>query len=472
MPETTKLPFDKTRTRRRGPAVTPPGPRLAPVAVPLFLELGLGMAVGLAGTMLAARQADDAAAAFALSHQVAAMLFIALRIVGAGISVVVAQALGGGRRAEADAVARAALGASSWVGLACALAAAGGAHALMRTLNAPPEVLGLAAPLLQWMAPALLLDAWNAAMASVMRAHLRAREVLAVVVAMHALHLALALAWMPAHGLGGFAAALLASRALGLALHGWLWRRQLELMPRPSDFWRLPRAELAAVLRIGLPGAAENIAYRLAFVASVAAVGTLGAQALATQAYVLQFNHFTLLAGLAIGLAGEVVVGHRVGAGQLRAADRLVRRALLGGLALSVAVAGAAALASPWLLRLFTDDAGILATGAVLMAWSVLLEPGRTFNLVVINALRAAGDARFPVAVGAVSMALVLGGGSWWLGVHLGWGLAGVWIAYAADEWLRGLLMWWRWRRLAWVPAARASRRRLRALQHTRPAGH
>jgi putative MATE family efflux protein len=437
-------------------------PRLAPVAVPLFLELGLGMAVGLAGTALAARQSDAAAAGFALAHQVAAMLFILLRIVGAGISVVVAQALGGGRRAQADAVARASLGASSWVGLLCAAAALLGAAPLMRLLNAPPEVLPLAAPFLQWMAPALLMDCWNAAMASVMRAHLRPRDVLAVVVSMHALHLVLALAWMPAHGLAGFAAALAASRALGLLLHGWLWRTRLQLVPRPSDLWRLPRAELAAVLRIGAPGAAENIAYRLAFVASVAVVGSLGAAALATQAYVLQFNHFTLLAGLAIGLAGEIVVGHHIGAGRLHLAHRLVKRALALGLLISVGVAAAAALAGPWLLRLFTQDPGILAAGAALMWWSVVLEPGRTFNLVVINALRAAGDARYPVAVGAVSMLLVLAGGSWLLGVQLGLGLTGVWIAYAADEWLRGLLMWRRWRRHGWVPHARAVRRRLR----------
>jgi Na+-driven multidrug efflux pump len=96
-----------------------------------------------------------------------------------------------------------------------------------------------------------------------------------------------------------------------------------------------------------------------------------------------------------------------------------------------------------------------------LLWWTVLLEPGRTFNLVVINALRAAGDARYPVQVGAVSMAVVLAGGSWLLGSVLGWGLVGVWIAYAADEWLRGLLMWRRWVRLQWVPMARQSRRRL-----------
>jgi Na+-driven multidrug efflux pump len=39
----------------------------------------------------------------------------------------------------------------------------------------------------------------------------------------------------------------------------------------------------------------------------------------------------------------------------------------------------------------------------------------------------------------------------------------GVWIAYAADDWLRGLLMWRRWATLAWVPHARAARRRLAA---------
>jgi Na+-driven multidrug efflux pump len=58
-------------------------------------------------------------------------------------------------------------------------------------------------------------------------------------------------------------------------------------------------------------------------------------------------------------------------------------------------------------------------------------------------------------------MLFVLAGGSWLLGSHFGLGLPGVWIAYAADEWLRGLIMWRRWARLGWVPHARASRRRL-----------
>jgi Na+-driven multidrug efflux pump len=50
---------------------------------------------------------------------------------------------------------------------------------------------------------------------------------------------------------------------------------------------------------------------------------------------------------------------------------------------------------------------------------------------------------RYPVQAGAASMVLVLAGGSWLLGST--WGVVGVWLAYAADEWLRGLLMARRW---------------------------
>jgi Na+-driven multidrug efflux pump len=440
---------------------TRPAPRLFALAWPLFLELLLGIGVGVAGTALAAHLSDSAGAAFALAGHVAGMLFILFRVVGAGVGVVVAQSLGAGQRSSADALARAAVGASTWVGGLTALLAAVLALPLLKLLNAPPEVLPLALPLLWWLAPTLLLDAWNASMAAVMRAHLRARDTLVVMLCMHTTHLLLALLLMPLLGLAGYALALLLARSLALVLHLWLWRQRLDLRLRRADWWQLRRAELAAMAHIGLPGAAENIAYRLCFMVSVAVAGLLGAQALATHAYAQQMMYLVLLFGLAIGLSMETLVGHLIGAGRLKQAQRQVLRTLALGLAVSVAVATAMALAGPRVLRVFTQDPQIIAAATTLLWWTVLLEPGRTFNLVVINALRAAGDARYPVLVGVVSMVLVLAGGSWLLGVELGLGLPGVWMAYAADEWLRGLLMWRRWARLAWVPHARSSRRRI-----------
>lgn len=438
-------------------------PRLTSLAWPLLVELLLGIGVGVVGTVLAARLSDAAGAGFSLANHVSAMLFLLFRVVGAGISVVVSQNLGGGRRDRADAVALATLGASGWIGGAGALIAAAGSGPLLRLMNAPADVMPLAWPFLVALAPALLLDAYNASMSSVLRAHLRTRETLAVIVTMHAVHLALVVPAMSAFGLVGFAMALAVSRIVGFTLHLLLWRARLQLKPRAADWVRLPREELGAVLHIGLPAAAENMGWRLAFMVSIAVVGQFGAQALATHAYVMQVMHVILLFGLATGLAVEIVVGHQIGAGQLHDAHKLVRRALGRGIVVSFGLALVAALAGRWLLGLFTQDESILALGATLLWLTVLIEPGRTFNLVVINALRATGDARYPVMAGAASMALVLAGGSWLLGAQLGWGLPGVWIAYAADEWIRGLLMWRRWARHDWVPYARATHRRMRA---------
>jgi Na+-driven multidrug efflux pump len=88
-------------------------PRLFSLTWPLLVELLLGMSVGIAGTALAARLSDTSGAAFALSHHVFGTLFMVFRIVGAGVGVVLTQALGAGRRDAADRVARAVLGAST-----------------------------------------------------------------------------------------------------------------------------------------------------------------------------------------------------------------------------------------------------------------------------------------------------------------------------------------------------------------------
>lgn len=440
---------------------------LLQIAAPLFLEMLLGIGMGLVGTSFAARISDPAAAAFALGNHVFGMLFMLFRVIGAGVSVAITQSLGGGRRDFAARVARAVLGASTWIGLATAALATACAVPLMQLMNAPAEVLPLAAGFLTMLAPALLLDAWFASMSSVLRANLQNRPALAVVLLANATHLLLAwplmfgLGPVPALGLTGYAVAQILGRVVALAANLLLWRRRLNLHPQWRDWFAIRKEPLAPVLHVGLPGAAETVAYRLAFMVSIASVGLLGTEALATQAYVLQLSYVALIFGLASGVAVEIAVGHLVGGGHLHNAGHLVRRATGWGLLISVCTTILAAMLAPWMLSLFTQNAGIISTGTMLLWLTVLLEPGRTFNLIVINALRATGDARYPVVAGAASMLVVLAGGSWLLGVYFKLGLIGVWIAYAADEWIRGLLMWRRWVTLGWIPFARATHRRL-----------
>jgi putative MATE family efflux protein len=441
-------------------------PRLLHVAGPIYAELALAIGAGMFVTWLVSRNGDASAAAFSLTNHITTLLLLLFRIVGAGIAVSVSNRIGAGDRAGAAVIARNSFAAALWAGLCISLTILLGAKPILMLLRAPDDVLPIAVPFMQAMAFAVILDALNATLASVLRAHFFVRDTLKVFFVTHILQVLLAVVLLPRYGLPGYAAAVSIAYLMAFALHLAFSRWRLGFVPRlknrARDWWYVDRNALRPVLHVGIPAAAENVAYRLSFLVSVMVVGALGSHALATQAYVLQINYGVLLSSLAIGLGVEIIVGHLVGARRFKQARHLVRRSLTLGMCLGAGIAALAALVGPQLLGIFTDDQNIIAIGAILLWLNVVLEPGRSFNLIVINALRAAGDTRFPVVAGVWSMLIVLAGGSWFLCSVLNFGLIGVWIAYAADEWLRGLMMWWRWQSLAWVAHARSTVQRAR----------
>lgn len=441
-------------------------PRLNAIAGPILGEFLLGMSVTMAGLWLASHTSDAAAGAFGLSQQVYESLVVIFRVLAIGLGVVIGQALGGGGAESARRTAMVALGASSWAGLVAVGCVLFGDELVLDLLNAPDAVVPLAAPYLQLLAPVLLLEAYNLSMAAILRAHLHVRDSLAVMVAMHGTHLLLAIplmrgvgAW-DGLGLDGYAVAMLISRAVGLVLHLWLWRLRMQLVPRGRDWWSVPWAPLAPVLRIGLPGAAVEFVYRGAFMVSLAATARLGVEALATHSYTLQILKYVLLVSMAIGWATEIMVGRLVGAGELRQADALVRKGVRNGLLASGGFALLVALGAPWLMRGFTRDPVIIHAAQTLLWLSLALETGRVFNLVLNGALRATGDAIFPALASIGSLILVMGVGSFWMGRWLG--LPGIWLVYALDEWIRGLLILWRWTHRGWLEHARDTQRRVR----------
>jgi putative MATE family efflux protein len=443
-----------------------PRPRLNAVAVPIVGEFLLGMSVAMGGLWLASHTSDAAAGTFGLSIQVLETLFVLFRVLAIGVGVVTTQALGGQQPEVARRTALVGLGASTWAGMVAAMCVVFGNDFILDVLNAPDEILPLAAPYLQLLAPALLLEAYNLTMASILRAHLHARESLRIMVAMHGAHLLLAVPLMlgvgewDGLGLYGYALALTTSRGLGLLLHLWMWKRLMALEPHSRDWWSVPLQFLKPVLRIGLPGATVELVYRVAFMVSLATTAKLGVAALATHSYTLQTLKYVLLVSMSIGWACEIMVGRLVGSGDLRAAHQLVNKGLRNGFMASGGLAVAAALGAPWLMRAFTKDPAIIQAAQTLLFIAIALETGRAFNLIVNGALRAAGDVIYPVAAGVASLVLVLGVGSYTLGRT--YGLPGIFIAYAADEWIRGLLLQARWAWLGWVPHARNTQRRVR----------
>lgn len=77
---------------------------------------------------------------------------------------------------------------------------------------------------------------------------------------------------------------------------------------------------MRAILRIGLPSAGEKVGFCVCFMATMVA--------LAVHAYAMQINGIVSMVVNAVTSGVEIIVGHKVGAGQLRGASALMRRAL------------------------------------------------------------------------------------------------------------------------------------------------
>ena len=153
---------------------------------------------------------------------------------------------------------------------------------------------------------------------------------------------------------------------------------------------------------------------------------------------------------IAISQASQIITGHLVGAKKFDEVKRKAYRNYLYALSITISICIAGAIFGEKLMGIFTADEVVITLGAQVLFINIFLELGRTTNLVIIGCLRGAGDVYFPTICAVFSMMLVSTLGSYIFAVVLGWGIYGLWIAIAADEVIRGILMLFRWRSEKW----------------------
>lgn len=434
---------------------------------PIFIEQLSHILPGIVDTFMVSHLGDNAVAGLAVANQIVGFFIILFSFIGIGTTVVLTHYLGAGDRAGADKVAATAVGVNFWLGVAVSALIWGCSAELLGLLHLPPTLMPYAQPFLALMGGTLFLESINISFGAVLRAHGHTREAMLIAIGMNVVNLVLnvilifGLLGFPKLGVVGAALSTVISRALACVALAWVVRRQLQIEFKLGWLTRFERAPVARILQIGIPAAGENLCWQTSFMVITYFVGQMGDMALATFSYAMQLSMIMMMLGISIGIGTEIMVGHMVGAGHMDDAYRQLLRSLRVGLAVTMAATVVVVALAPWLFDVFTDDPAIIAGGALLLRISLLLEPGRTFNLVVINALRATGDARFPVLMGACSMWGIAVPLAWLLGLHFGWGLVGIWIAFTCDEWVRGLAMYARWKSRTWEKYAHAVRARM-----------
>ncbi|WP_148931715.1 MATE family efflux transporter [Paenibacillus methanolicus] len=292
------------------------------------------------------------------------------------------------------------------------------------------------------------------AVSGIMRGIGRSRVSLALSLIMNVLYVLLNfvfIALLDMGVLGMTIAVNIARYAAAICALWYIIRMDATLHLRLTALLRVPWSMLKKIMTIGMPFAAEQMFFNGGKMLTQVFIVSLGTHAIATNAIGGTIAMLYQIPAVALSITLVTVVGQCIGARNVEDARKFIRSFLwLGCWSFVIMTAILLPLFHP-LVALFQPPAEIVDD----LFWVLLINaiaqiPLWAISFILPAGLRAAGDSRFTSITSMLTMWLfriVLG---YVLGITLGMGIIGVWIAMNCEWGVRGALFYWRYRGSKW----------------------
>jgi putative MATE family efflux protein len=396
------------------------------LALPALGALAAEPLYVLADTAIVGHLGRPQIAALGLAGTVLAGAFTIFNFLTYGTTAVVARASGAGREDEAAGLAAQALWASVGIGVVLLALCEIVASPLLAGLGAHGHSGSLA--LLYFRIAALGLPAALVALAGqgYLRGVSNLRRPLEIVVAANVANLVLEVLFVYVFhwGIAGSAA------GTAIAQAGMAAAFVVELLRPHAPSRRPSLPAMRPLFRIGRQIFVRTAALYASFLVAASVLARMGDAQIG--AHQIAYQLFTFLALLldAVAIAGQVIVGRMLGAGDADGAHAAAVRMIWWSVAIGLAFALILAPLSYALPRAFTGDPRVLHQAALLWPFLAAMQPlgGAVFALDGI--LIGAGDTRYLMwsMLAASSLFVVLAA----LALAFGWGVVGVWAALDA----------------------------------------
>ena len=447
------------------------------LSVPMFVELLMQFTVGYVDQLMLSHLGLGPAAAVGNALQIINLITIMLSAMASASTVLVTRALGAGRTKLVDEIATVALVTNILLAVVVMVLVFALWPQIFGLLSVGSDIYAMSRTFLLIVVATTPLQGAYLALTALLRSYGRVSDVMIAGVIGNIANIASCIVLVngvpalgiPALGLVGSAISLVVARlVMPLAAVGF-FVRHTPVRPHVRCLVPFPRHTLAQMLGIGIPSSGEQFSYDLSQTVILAFVNRLGSAIVTVRVYCNMCANVAYLYSVAMSQATQIVIGYLFGQGRPGPIPRRVWTANGIAVLVSVSVTTILWLNSDAIFGLVTDDRSIWALGHTILGIEIILEVGRSLNIVFVRSLIALGDIKTPVIANIVSSWTLGVGGSWLLGLHLGLGLPGMWIAMTIDEWVRGLFFAIKFARGYWrknVPVAEGTE----ALQEGRAA--
>lgn len=431
-------------------------PSLFRLTFPIYVEYLLAMLVGNLDQMMISRYDSNCVTAIGNANQVLNLLVMTFTIVNTATTVLITQYIGANRTKEIPVTHTLALTLNLVGGLLISAALALGADRIFDFLGPPEWVREDFRAYMQIVGGTLFLQAVFSTFSAIFKSHAQMRPVMLLSVVMNVVNVTVnalliyGIGPFPAIGIRGAALGTVVSRLIVTALIIILYFRCIKISVSPKNLIPFPLDMLRRIAAIGIPSGGEGVSYNITTMVIMIMINTFGQTSINTKLYAGMFTMVTWMFASSVSQASGILVGYHMGARDHEAADRQVRRTLLLSILVTTSIAVLLWLVSDPLFGIMHADEAVIRLGKTILMIDIALELGRAVNIVMVRSLQATGDVIFPIGLSICSTWIVAVGLSWLLGMRLGLGLPGVWIAMACDELLRAVIFLFRWRSGRW----------------------
>ena len=431
---------------------------LVALLLPLIAEQALSVTIGLADTLMVSSVGEAAVSGVSLVDSFNTLMIQVMSALATGGAVVTSQYIGHREPKNAKAAAAQILFVLASFSLVVAAVVVVGRHAILRGIFGSID-----ADVMRYAETYFLLSAlsypfiglYNAG-AALFRAQGNSKISMLSSLVMNVINIGGNAVLIFGFGMGVMGAALasLVSRAVACAVV--LYLLQKPACPLRVDGLRALAPDgglIRRILRVGIPAGIENGMFQIGKLSVSSLTSTLGTAAIAANAVANTTTTFLNIPANAVGMAALTVVGQCLGAGEKEQAVYYSRRLLL------TAYCGA------WVMNLsaflFANRFAISLFNLSLEAQTMALQVMVWFNFVSLffwpssftlpNILRAAGDARFTMAVSILSMWVFRVGFCYVMVLGFHGRLLSIWMGMFLDWVFRSLCFFVRFARGRWM---------------------
>lgn len=437
------------------------GKRIFLMSLPIFFELFLQLLVGNVDQIMLSGYSETSVAAIGNANTIINLVIVILTMAASGGMIALTHYIGAGdeRRQKAAIIWTFILGGA--FGLIFTVVAVSAARPLLEALNAPQEIIGEAAGYITVVGAGLVLQALMLSGTAILRSFSRLKEILIIAVVMNLLNilgnylLINGISIFPEMGIIGAAVSTDVSKLIGLGLTIVVLKFRSPVKVSVRDFKELDSKSFKDIIKVALPTGAETASYNLSQIVILSFINLFGTSVINTKVYCSMLANVAYLYSTAIAQSTQINIGYLVGAKEYGMVTKRVAVTTAVCIGMSVFTTFILWLTSDYILGVLTSDPVVLELAKTILLTEIALEIGRSVNLVMTRCLATVGDINFPVTVTiAMEWAVEVGLG-YLIGVHFGYGLAGIWAAMALDEILRGIFFAVRFARKKWMNAER-----------------